>query len=708
MVLIPTFQLHLADRIHPRQACIGKYDGKHPSLTCATSGSKIFIHSPHNIDDTDVKLKSGVRYLNINKTITSLDAAALVDPEGPELLLIGTASDLLAYDVEGNKDHFFKEVADGVNVITHGSIPMVDVPVVVVGGNCSIQGYDAEGNEPFWTVTGDNVSAMIFADVDEDGSTELLVGSEDYAIRIFKNEEVMHETMEADKVIDLCEIHNSLYGYALGNGTVGIYDRATRVWRVKSKHAVTCVQGFDLDADGVPEIVSGWANGKIEVRTDRSGDVLYRDTFPSAVSAVLRADYRCDGREEMIACSLDGEVRGYLPPDVDARGTMMDSNTEEESIAELSQRKQELLYELQSYEKNMALASKQAKGAGDDTGQVVPAGTKLTTVLDVNLQRQCCELVLSTNNECVIKGAVVFAEQLFEGESLFHYEKAPEKKCRVPLSLKKDIAANMLIKAMVGSRTSNVYHVFEVDYTLPKFAMYVPVERREAPEPASSVTFHLNERANRVQLWLEGAFTMPKGADPERISLSFVSLRDGKSLWIDMTSDNGGTFAIKTEDMEAAGEMVQDLCGFLGVTELESIAEFPYEMETFRSVLMQVDEYNAVRLKLTAEMADSSNLVKTLVIKAEDARILNNMGLMHKMYQNLFNLNRELIMEHTKRSTNHQELLAALKEVNQMIQKAARLRVGTPKTRVVAACRNAIKTNNIHSLFKIMKMGDTA
>jgi Bardet-Biedl syndrome 2 protein len=78
----------------------------------------------------------------------------------PELLLIGTQSDLLAYDVENNTDHFFKEVADGVNVLTHGSVPMVDVPMVVAGGNCSIQGFDAEGNEPFWTVTGDNVRCV--------------------------------------------------------------------------------------------------------------------------------------------------------------------------------------------------------------------------------------------------------------------------------------------------------------------------------------------------------------------------------------------------------------------------------------------------------------------------------------------------------------------------------------------------------------------
>ena len=40
---------------------------------------------------------------------------------------------------------------------------------------------------------------------------------------------------------------------------------------------------------------------------------------------------------------------------------------------------------------------------------------------------------------------------------------------------------------------------------------------------------------------------------------------------------------------------------------------------------VQVDDYNAIRLKLTGEMADDSNHVKNLVIRAEDARILNDM-----------------------------------------------------------------------------------
>ena len=38
------------------------------------------------------------------------------------------------------------------------------------------QGFDGKGQDRFWTVTGDNVSAMIFADVDGDGRKELVVG----------------------------------------------------------------------------------------------------------------------------------------------------------------------------------------------------------------------------------------------------------------------------------------------------------------------------------------------------------------------------------------------------------------------------------------------------------------------------------------------------------------------------------------------------
>ena len=67
---------------------------------------------------------------------------------------------------------------------------------------------------------------------------------------------------------------------------------------------------------------------------------------------------------------------------------------------------------------------------------------------------------------------------------------------------------------------------------------------------------------------------------------------------------------------------------------------------------------------------------------------------------------RDLVNEHDKRATNHSELLRNLKEVNLMIQRAARLRVGAPKTKVVAACRAAVKGSSTAALIKIIRDGD--
>jgi Bardet-Biedl syndrome 2 protein len=165
---------------------------------------------------------------------------------------------------------------------------------------------------------------------------------------------------------------------------------------------------------------------------------------------------------------------------------------------------------------------------------------------------------------------------------------------------------------------------------------------------------------------------------------------------------------IQCDSMEVTGELVQDLCTYLQVAEIDSVGSFPAEMERFREVLERVDEYNAQRMKLTAEMVDASNLLKTLVVKAEDFRVINDMNSMKKTYLEIAKINADLFQEYKVRSTNHQELMAQLKTVNTMIQKAANLRVGHGKARVVTACRNAIKSNNINELFQILRDGGAA
>ena len=47
---------------------------------------------------------------------------------------------------------------------------------------------------------------------------------------------------------------------------------------------------------------------QVEVRRADSGEVVYRDMLSCAVSAIVKADYRGDGMQQVVVCGLEGEV----------------------------------------------------------------------------------------------------------------------------------------------------------------------------------------------------------------------------------------------------------------------------------------------------------------------------------------------------------------------------------------------------------------
>lgn len=170
--------------------------------------------------------------------------------------------------------------------------------------------------------------------------------------------------------------------------------------------------------------------------------------------------------------------------------------------------------------------------------------------------------------------------------------------------------------------------------------------------------------------------------------------------------ETNGQVTIKTDDMDLAGDIINALATFLNIEELTVTADFPHEIETLREVLVRVDDFHAVRQKLTAEMADHSNLIRNLVVRAEDARLMGDMRNMKKGYMELYDLNRDLINGYKIRCNNHQQLLNGLRVVNQTIQKAGNLRFGKCKSSLITAARAAIKANNVQQLVKIIKTGD--
>jgi len=59
--------------------------------------------------------------------------------------------------------------------------------------------------------------------------------------------------------------------------------------------------------------MTGWSNGKIDVRSDRTGEVIFKDNFSGAIAGLVTSDYKLDGQEQVLCCSVDGEgKRGYL------------------------------------------------------------------------------------------------------------------------------------------------------------------------------------------------------------------------------------------------------------------------------------------------------------------------------------------------------------------------------------------------------------
>ncbi|DBA02908.1 TPA: hypothetical protein N0F65_005935 [Lagenidium giganteum] len=702
--MLPAFQLHLHQPVVERVAQVGKFDGKHPSLACGTTAGKVFLHSPNERNDTESD--QNIRYLNINRKISALSVGKFQETDAGDTLMVGTQSSLLAYNVEKNSDIFYKDVPDGVNTMLFAPVPTVKAgsapsQMVVVGGNCSLQGFDKEGNELFWTVTGDNVRALTLTDVTGHGRDELVVGSDDFEIRAFQQDEVVFECTETSKILDLTTIDKGLFGYALANGTVGVYKGKHRAWRVKSKNTPVAVHSFDIDGDGEKEIVIGWNNGKFEARKIANGEVVHKDMFGAPVAAIVSADYRMDGNEEVICCSTEGEIRGYFATQGDMQAPVVNEKavTEEQEVVKLSKQKAALQLELKSLEALNASA-KSAK----TPGLRIKANTRIQ--IKPSSSKTAFELQVTTDSETVIKMAIVYEYDvgIFDGESLVIRPPTPASTVSVPLNLTKHMAAKLDFKILVGSRgNASNFHVFETSYSLPKFAMFCHVEAAPKHDPVGYVRFRTPLKLQQMCAWIESAFTLnAPWTEATNLDLYFRSYRDGSSLVISLSPNE---MVFKTDDMSVAAEMVQDMCTFLEWRELESYADFPRQMDDFKNLLVRVDEYNGIRLKLTGEMADDSNQVKNLIIRVEDARILTDMSRMRRFYSELFTLNNQLLGEYTKRSTNHQALLDALKEVNSMIQLAARLRFGNAKNVVITACRKAIKNNNIHALFYIVKTG---
>ncbi|KAJ3649377.1 hypothetical protein Zmor_021125 [Zophobas morio] len=712
----PVFTLELNYKLVPGLVTIGKYDGTHPCLTAATTADKILIHSPHrknpNIVGRIVWSESNreIATLNINQSISALAAGVLLPDDDKDILIIGTETHILAYHVHDNKDVFYTECPDGVKAITMGTFKDSKNQILMVGGNSSVHGYDHQGNEIFWTAVGDVVTSLILMDYNKDGSNELIVSSEDFNIRVFKGDQIIAEHVETEVVTGLAVLPENRFAYSVSNGTVGVYEQDVRLWRVKSKHFSISMQNYDLLGQGSTQLITGWSNGKIDCRSIKTGEVLFKDTMSTGISGVVEGDYRSIGKTDIICASCEGEVRGYTT--TKSLSTPPGSGLEQETVRELLARKQALLLELKHYDNNTKYNENAINQMESyENNGVIPANTRLQIGIatsEEDSKSNQVEIYVSTNNTTVIKAVVIFAEGIFKGET--HVVHPPNSKLSsdllIPLSIPRDAPVDIHIKALVGYTNSVQFHVFEITRQLPRFSMYSLLRKTTSKQLDSFVEIKINERLQRICMWINQNFLLANDIEAENgptLKVHLKCLRDKSELT--MSFDVSGKTVFYTEKMSLAADLVQSVATFLKIENLQSKASFPKEEENLTICMEKLGEIQDARLRLGTDVADRLGQIRAYVIRAEDSR-LNDLQEMPKYYNELNKLNKELISSYNIRLHNYNEGLETMKTINSIIQKASRLRVGPNSANMINYCRQAIKNNNIEGLLKIIRTGE--
>ncbi|KAF3425049.1 hypothetical protein E2986_06059 [Frieseomelitta varia] len=693
------FSLNIQKHIESGLVTSGKFDGSHACLVAATYGGNILVHSPHrqpqitshDHEQPDRKLSwSGeLAELHIGTEITALCTGRLNDDER-DILLIGTTSHVLAYNIEDNSDIFYKEMSDSARYIMIGKLSWLPNQVAIIGGNSSVTILDSQGTEIFWAVVGGTVTSLAIFDFDGDDENELITGTKESEIKVYKKDNLLWETKETASISTLTGLPNRRFVYSVGNGTLGVYEMAQRLWRVKSKHRVVVTRSFDLNGDGTPEVITGWNNGKVDARSFNNGEVIFKIQLSAGIAGIVEADYRRIGKSDLIVVSSAGEVRGY------GSGSTMDTPEPGEIIRDLLAKKQVLQMELRQ------------------RGASVPNmyhGTKLAVSLMTS--NGAARVALASGPGLFIHCAIVFTEGVFEGETLVVHPNRPKGELEIELRPPKNAPVDMHVKVCVGPAGADLLQVFEMTRQLPRFCMYQIIARPEQIAEdftRNSVTAEFTERPQRIVLWLNQNLVLPEEFEVKEdkpnnggIEIWLRGMRDNKIHCF--MANSTGKITIQTEDIIFAGDIIQSLSLYLGLRELSSEVSFPVEERKMLDALERVKELKEIDIRLQAEAANETTLLKNIIIRLEDARILENIDEMRKRLVQLKNVNVDLIREHEIRMKSYKELTANLKQLNLGVQHAARLRVGKSASNTVAQCRAAIQDENSKALMLAIRHG---
>ena len=610
--------------------------------------------------------------------------------------------------------------------MVYGQYSSYPEPICICGGSYNIIGIDINGEDKFWTVLGGNAVCLKLNDINNDGANELIVGTDDYTIRFYQNEDNINEINENTKIIELEYIGNTVLAYALENGTIGCYKGNDRLWKKKEKGYVTSILVVDFNKDNFYEILCGWNTGKLQMLDTNQGRVLIETDLNKSIAKMFYDNILLGSSNniynkynQLLVLTNNGEVYGFdysLNERIiknkfiakDKKVLQKDLNKYESSLQE----KTELIKKLE----DLAIKESNKSKINSPKDEIVlPKNTTVNIDLQSNNDFKCADLIIESSENTVIKMVLIQSEQIYKGETMVKYPNKETNKVIIQIKTKKDMNINLHIKALVGkSYFLDDYQVFEFNKIIPKYCFYILLrdDISYKNDVVQGISFRFNERIERLILWLETFFNIPKKEletyrpNEDTYNIRFMSLRTDKILQISVKNEKENILEISTEEMELCGNIFQDMCTYFNITDLDTNINYKKIVNKYSENINRISELDQTRNQYNINMTEIIQLIKDLFVKAEDNRLLDNIKDFKDYFRKINVKNLELLDEYEKRTKAYEQLISDLKVVNEIIQIFSNLKAGKYKNEVVNQCRNCIRKKNYNLLLKILSTGN--
>ena len=632
----------------------------------------------------------------------------------------------MCYDLNQNKTLFDRDIMEGVYCMVYGQYSSYPEPICICGGSYNIIGIDINGEDKFWTVLGGNAICLKLNDINNDGANELIVGTDDYTIRFYQNEDNINEINENTKIIEVEYIDNTVLAYALENGTIGCYKGNDRLWRKKEKGYVTSILVIDFNKDNYYEILCGWSTGKLQMLETSQGRILIETDLNKSIAKMFYDNILLGSSNniynkynQLLVLTNNGEVYGFdysLNERIiknkfiakDKKVLQKDLNKYESSLQE----KTELIKKLE----DLAIKESNKSKINSPKDEIVlPKDTTVNIDLQSNNEFKCADLIIESSVNTIIKMVIIQSEQIYKGETMVKYPNKETNKVIIQIKTKKDMNINLHIKALVGkSYFLDDYQVFEFNKIIPKYCFYILLrdDISYKNDVVQGISFRFNERIERLILWLETFFNIPKKEletyrpNENTYNIRFMSLRTDKILQISVKNEKENIIEISTEEMELCGNIFQDMCTYFNITDLDTNINYKKIVNKYSENINRISELDQTRNQYNINMTEIIQLIKDLFVKAEDNRLLDNIKDFKDYFRKINVKNLELLDEYEKRTKAYEQLISDLKVVNEIIQIFSNLKAGKYKNEVVNQCRNCIRKKNYNLLLKILSTGN--